>query len=787
MKVLKMLILLSLLTYLSAQNLTGVRICIDPGHGGHDPANDRFVATTGLWESETNLSKAFWLQELLLERGAWVILTRYGNDDQDDISLSQRAAIANNNNVDIFQSIHSNGFDGTENYSLMLFRGYDNGPVFPEAKEIGLIQAFNLYTFNRTTYHTTRGDWDFYDWGTQGLGVLRTLAMPGTLSEGSFHDYIPESWRLLNTDYRKHESHSFLKSFLQFFNAGEVQTGRIAGILRDPTETVTYYYISSTNDSKKPLNNFTVSLNGGEKVFNGDALNNGFFIFDKLEPGVYEIIVNAEFYIPDTFTVNVSANSTTFNDRYLTLVPDYSIPEVVTTSPYNGEQSVGLGDSIFVNFNVRMDKGSTQASISIVPNLQGVVRWFNDNKSFVIDPNTSLQPGTEYHVTIGQYAKSFWNVLIAEPYTFSFTSRANLRLINSYPSDNSQLISTTAKVIVEFDAPLNQSSMATNVTFTDSEGAPVNVFLDFNALNEGKLIFEPTIELPAFSEYKLNLFSGLKDNYYLTLGYDTTIVFYTGPNEFLEGTVLDDFETTSNWLDPDASDSTVHSFATQTGIFSDSKKKFGNKSLKLNYRFTASGGKIFMKSPEGILIPNNNEKLGVYVFGDYSKNHLIFNFRDGDNYVKIYLDTLDWTGYTLKTINLSQYNLTSPKLESIEIDYAEGGNISGTLYFDNLTNGATITGKDDYVSTQLNFELLQNYPNPFNPSTTIRFSIPDAGNVKLTVFDILGRKSKILLDEELDKGNHFIDFKAEDLASGIYFYELKSGKYREVRKMLLVK
>jgi hypothetical protein len=85
------------------------------------------------------------------------------------------------------------------------------------------------------------------------------------------------------------------------------------------------------------------------------------------------------------------------------------------------------------------------------------------------------------------------------------------------------------------------------------------------------------------------------------------------------------------------------------------------------------------------------------------------------------------------------------------------------------------------------YSLNQNYPNPFNPVTNIKFSIPVAGNVKLVIFDILGREVKTLLNDVKPAGNYVVDFNAAELSSGAYFYRLESGNFVETKKMLLVK
>ena len=87
------------------------------------------------------------------------------------------------------------------------------------------------------------------------------------------------------------------------------------------------------------------------------------------------------------------------------------------------------------------------------------------------------------------------------------------------------------------------------------------------------------------------------------------------------------------------------------------------------------------------------------------------------------------------------------------------------------------------------FELEQNYPNPFNPSTAIRFSLPATEKVTLAVYDILGKRVATLLDgEQLNTGQHTVDFDASALASGVYTYRLQAGsEFVQSRRMLLVK
>lgn len=86
-----------------------------------------------------------------------------------------------------------------------------------------------------------------------------------------------------------------------------------------------------------------------------------------------------------------------------------------------------------------------------------------------------------------------------------------------------------------------------------------------------------------------------------------------------------------------------------------------------------------------------------------------------------------------------------------------------------------------------NFRLLQNYPNPFNPVTKINFEIPSQGITKLEVYDVLGRLVYVLLNKFLAAGNYSVDFKAESLPSGVYFYKLSGKDFLDTKKMVILR
>ena len=85
------------------------------------------------------------------------------------------------------------------------------------------------------------------------------------------------------------------------------------------------------------------------------------------------------------------------------------------------------------------------------------------------------------------------------------------------------------------------------------------------------------------------------------------------------------------------------------------------------------------------------------------------------------------------------------------------------------------------------FKLYQNYPNPFNPETKIRFSINNKNFVTMKIFDVLGREIKTLVSSNYDTGTYEVNFNAEGLSSGIYYYTLNAGGFTDTKKLMLLR
>ncbi|HEX9656132.1 MAG TPA: T9SS type A sorting domain-containing protein, partial [Bacteroidota bacterium] len=101
----------------------------------------------------------------------------------------------------------------------------------------------------------------------------------------------------------------------------------------------------------------------------------------------------------------------------------------------------------------------------------------------------------------------------------------------------------------------------------------------------------------------------------------------------------------------------------------------------------------------------------------------------------------------------------------------------------------TVTGVEIERSPErpATFALAQNYPNPFNPSTIIEYNLPVRESVTLKIYNILGQQVRVLVDGVQPEGTYKVRFDASSLPTGVYFYSIQAGQFRQVKRMLLLK
>ena len=118
-------------------------------------------------------------------------------------------------------------------------------------------------------------------------------------------------------------------------------------------------------------------------------------------------------------------------------------------------------------------------------------------------------------------------------------------------------------------------------------------------------------------------------------------------------------------------------------------------------------------------------------------------------------------------------------------DFAVPFNFTDTIWLSLSGNGTDqVISKED---PKKEYSLSQNYPNPFNPTTTIKYSIPTDGLVKITVYDITGKFVQELVNGYKAAGTYYVGFDAGSHATGTYYYKIEAGDYKSIQKMMVVK
>ncbi|TVP98714.1 MAG: T9SS C-terminal target domain-containing protein [Balneolaceae bacterium] len=124
-------------------------------------------------------------------------------------------------------------------------------------------------------------------------------------------------------------------------------------------------------------------------------------------------------------------------------------------------------------------------------------------------------------------------------------------------------------------------------------------------------------------------------------------------------------------------------------------------------------------------------------------------------------------------------------------EYAYNSHWKNADYFGvmKLIDESGLVSAEDKIASVVpgDFRLMQNYPNPFNSSTTIEYHLPEASNVRLTVYDVTGREVSVLVNERQSGGYHSVSWNASGFATGVYIFKLQAGEFSTTMKSVLIK
>ena len=440
-----------------AVSVKDVRIYINPGHGswgpdnrhvatiGHSPISSTNPDTTDFYESNTNLQKGLALlgklesygvpfdhsknqtnsnknrigaaldlsQNIVMSHvkcGPYPYNTTNGDKNNDfNRSLSVIAAEVEENDFDMFISIHSNAANSDGATTNYLYYAYREGYQPVETSKKMAIASWNQRIKDRHTqwthYDRTITDVSQGKIGHQALGVLKHT-VPGWLAEGYFHTYQPARHRYMNFDVCHLEGVDYARGVADYFSWAKETTGDIYGIIRDKRTKFTdalYKPNPSTNDVYKPLNNVEVTLLQGEKVvatYKTDINYNGVFVFRDLTPGTYTMTFKHDDYKPmasatakssdkltESLSVTVTAASTSYPTVFLEPL-NYVEPE---KTHYNyPDYTEGLNLSLAEAYNF-----SGVEKVLLATQLEGKTvrrQIIRDNKLYVLALDAENEP-----------------------------------------------------------------------------------------------------------------------------------------------------------------------------------------------------------------------------------------------------------------------------------------------------------------------------------------------------------------------------------------------------------
>lgn len=668
-----------------------LKIYINPGHGGWD-SDDRNMAIypfklgdhSGFWESQSNLDKGLHLRDLLNALGVQTMMSRTTNTTADDRALSSIVAEANAYKPDFFLSIHSNA-GNPSNYILQLYAGKDPGdthsyatatPCSDEGRAVTTLMGDILYENGVTHWSNTpqiRGDKTFartiMGW-SNGYGVLRGLKVPGTISEGSMHDYIPETYRLMNMGYKWKEAFYFARTFMEYYCNYTIPVGGIGGQVRDyylPMEFPKIGFHKGTLDGQKPVNRAKVELYQGGSLLQTcytDTLYNGCYFFFDLEPGTYEVKVTADGYYDYSYKETVSAAHISYHNALVNL--KRSTPLEVTAyepAPANITDSVEVSTNIVLDFNWDCRTDSTMEAFSITPAVEGTITFEKDNHRLRFAPVGRFEPGTEYTARLSTracHADTTFKNHMQTPFELRFRTkdRGAIRFLDSYPANGETGVPVNPSFVMLFDQMI-ETPATSSFALSDAEGNAVKInsrSFNYNIAPEpyGYVAFVTTTALQPEKEYVLTLKGSLQDNIGVYLVDDRQIHFTTEKIVTPDVPLKDVLDTLVFVADHEASFNT-----TSLSQLRNTSTKYGSSykaSNELSYVFAdeADAEACFKTiAPAYISTLGSGDRLGMYVFSDFSGNTVYLRCEVAGDIQYVKLCDLDYGGWKWQEADLT--------------------------------------------------------------------------------------------------------------------------------------
>ena len=714
-----MMVLLALFA-VNIANAQQPHVYINPGHGGYDSDDRNMVIypfhqgdSAGSWESKSNLRKGLALREILQYKGYRTSISRVTNTTADDLALSTIVALCNQSGADVFYSIHSNatGTSAVNNFPMVFYRGYTGSPQVANADVLAADLEPYLYASQSTVWthnYQIWGDWSFRpEWGTQGYGVLRGNRAVANLSEGSFHDYIPEAYRLLSFYYCWMEGWNIslgadkyfdrLGNFSQGVVSGNVRDDRIKRLQENPQPFIVY-----GDDNLMPIHNATVRLlddNGTEvQRTMTDTLRNGIYTFKYVNPGTYTVEVSEPSHFTQTATVTVNANGSTYQNFYLKRVRD-TPPVVVDYSPvwHEGDAAVKCSHPITLTFNWDMDSVTTCSAFTLDPPVEGNFKWEDSYYRLVFTPKDAFDVNTLYTLTLKKTAEHGGGTPMEEDFTMQFYTqpRNHLSELAVFPYEGAPVHYTKPTVELRVDSLLDTYNLFQRMRVLDSEGNELawnkrSIKYNKNGDNYGFVRIPLVKDIEPGKQYHLILDTDIADTAGIHLPAARDIVFQGVDAGADKPTmeVVEPFESADGYK------AWIYVYSTNTQylpVTASNERLFGSKSLQLDYDFHDKRTVLMQCDHQPDITYYKGDTVGLHVWGDMSFHKLYASFDNGNgSFINMPLATIDFHGWRYLTMPLNDLEDGDYKFVGFQL-YRENelmGN-TGTIRFDNLLRKAS--------------------------------------------------------------------------------------------------
>lgn len=707
---------------------------IDQGH-----AQTENMGLFNYSEAEKVLRVGLALRTYLLEHTDIEAVYVARENDQDNITLTERVDEANTLGVDFYYSIHSDAGAPESNRTLMLYGGWRSNGVTVEktpqgGKAYGLLLNVNLPGAMRIPTSGNYADRVFYQGEVYHhenqfpyLYVNRVSLMASLLSEGGFHTNPTQQQRNMNAEWKKLEALAAFWSILDFKNVNKPVIGVATGIIRDV-------------ETQKPLNGITVTIGDQEYVtdtyeslfyqYSSDPkeLSNGFYFIEGLDPlSNVEVTFSSDDY--NTYQANLTIASNpggniTQNLSFLDVQLTSSVPAVVeSVEPAGSLSNLVPGTTLVVRFSRKMNQSSVEEAISTDPPAELSYSWQNE---FTLRVNTSqLAFVTPYELTIdgtvaqnlltGQYLDGDGDGQEGGDFTLAFTTSEEdstaPQLIAFSPSENEPARVLRPIIRLLYDEPILGSSIPQNpiTLIPESGGDPVAGVVHHKVVNGQSILqFFPTEDLDPSLVYLAQVTGGLSDDFYNSTE-AFTLRFYLIEQPITQLTVIDSFDGgIVNWWHPQQAGQTAGILTELTGRYPDANvvnhTTASTSSMRLDYAWdTGFAGTPYIRLYLPANASQNNNRfnaddvLQIYLFGDGSGNEFRFMIRDGLNQLEgSEWINVDWVGWKLVSWDLANDPVVgwvsgngvlegqNFYFDSFHLRYAANALTQGSVYIDDL-------------------------------------------------------------------------------------------------------